>query len=166
MAVDLPGYWFIDNLDLWVNFKTGITKGTADTLKYPPKKVSIEYDWFDENGIDVDLSAPKYAARDVQLSCFIITQNKAEFWDNHNALINHLMSPGIHNLSFASHGLTKIYGVHYVETNSYLPERPLRIDDTLENFHQFTLVLREVMPTGGGTSTNRIIDTPGRYIVT
>lgn len=164
MAVDLSGYWFIDSIDLWTGYKTFIEEGTADVLKYAPKKDSTEHNWDNEHGIDVDLSNPKFAARPVSLQCYIVCQSTDEFWDNHNALISQLMQPGVHSLKISSHGLDKIYYVEYRETTKYDPVKPLKLDPAY-NVHAFTLVLRETEPTIDNVIT-RVTDDDGRFIIT
>lgn len=165
MAVNLSGYWQVDSIDLWDGFKTGILKGTADFLKYAPAKEGIVYNWQGENGIDVDLTAPKFDARTISLQCITITNNRGEFHDNHDALITQLMAPGLHAFRVASHGLTRFYSVRFVRCDNYQPVKALRINADVFNVHQFTLTLLEPMPEIG-QSSNRIIDETGRFIVT
>jgi hypothetical protein len=157
-------YWFIDGIDLCTGFKTIISKSSTDLLRFPPKKESQEYNWLDEHGIDVDLTTPKFAARTVNLICYTLCDTTEEFFENRDALIAQLMLPGAHSLKITSHN-DKVYSVEYREVNSYELLTPLTIDGDTYNVHKFTLVLRELEPSIE-TTTSRIIDETGRYIVT
>lgn len=166
MAVSLSGYWLLDSIDLWDGFKTGILKGgSTDLLQYAPKKDSIEHDWLDEHGIEVDLSAPKFDPRTLNITCIIITNTKNEFFDNYNALINQLMLPGLHALQIVAHGTDKNYYVYYKSCSAWSQVKSIKLDNNIMIVHQFTLTLSEPQPEVGA-STSRIIDEDGRYLVT
>jgi hypothetical protein len=165
MPTDCTGLWYLDGIDLWTGFKTAIAnKSTNQFLKYAPKKSTIEYEWTDVSGTSVDTTTPLYAARTIVLECAIFCDTTAEFFDNYTALINQLMLPGLHNIKIVNHE-NRIYSVEYKETGSYVSEKGLKIDGTSYNIHRFTITVREPEPNPGST-TSRIIDQDGRYIIT
>jgi hypothetical protein len=149
-------------VDLFDGYKTIVFHGTTDFLKYAPKKTSIEQDWPDQHGLDVDLTTPKYQARLITLDCAIICDDRDQFNDNYTALITQLMLPGFHNFTVNAHG-PKTYSVEYRECQAYKPIWPHTIEGTTYNVHEFTLVLREPEPNPGA-ATLRLVDEAGNYI--
>lgn len=162
MAENLSGYWFLDSLDLWDNFKTGIQKSSTDALKFPPKKESLEYNWMDQHGIDVDHSAPKFSARDITLNCFIDCDSTEEFNEMRDALIAQLMQPGLRTLKVAAHGVDKIYYLEYKSCSGFEAVKSLKTE-SVKNVHKFSLNMREPDPSNSASA--RMVDESGRYII-
>lgn len=165
MATGLVGLWQLDSIDLYTGFKAAIEKGTADFLKYAAAKESITYSWDGENGVEVDTSGPKWDARTITLQCFIDTETRAEFLENHDALITQLMLPGLHTFRIASHGLDRGYHCKYLRTETYAAATPLTNDPNSPSVYRFTLVLLEPRPTIG-SNTSRIVTETGRFLIT
>ena len=163
--IDVSNRVFIDGFDLWVAFNMIVESGSADFLKYAPKKDSIQHDWIDTNGIDVDLSRYVFKERTGTLRCAIITSSEADFFAKHDSFIATLTQPGSRRLQFASHG-DRQYNVFYKECNSYDQVKALRGDPTNDLIaHRFNLVLTEAQP-GVDSDLIYIVDDEGRFIVT
>lgn len=163
--IDVSNKVFIDGADLWTAFSIIVESGSADFLRYAPKKDSIQHDWIDTNGIDVDLSRYVFKERTGTLRCAIITASEAEFFAKHDAFIATLTQPGSRRLQFTSHG-DRQYNVFYRETNNYDQVKALRGDPANDLIaHRFGLVLTEAAP-GVNSDLVYIVDDDGRFIVT
>lgn len=143
---DVSGYFFLDGIDMWTTFGVFIEEGSSDFLRYAPKKASIEHDWQDSNGVEVDLSRIFLGPRDIVLNCAIITTNESSFWEKHTNLISQLIQPELHRLSFKSHG-ERSYYVYYKECNNYKAAVALngKGDEGLKAY-RFSLVIVEPEP--------------------
>lgn len=143
---DATGYFFLDGIDMWATFGVFIEEGSSDFLRYAPKKESIQHDWQDANGIEVDLSRIFFGPRDVILNCAIIVNTEEEFWEKHGFLISQLIQPELHRLSFKSHG-ERSYYVYYKECNNYKSVVPIKGDGLAGiKAYKFSLVLVEPEP--------------------
>jgi len=121
---DVSGYFFIDGIDLFTTFGMIIEEGSADFLKYPPKKAGIEHDWMDANGREVDLSRIFFDQREGVLNMAIFATTEDEFWTRHNQFISQMIQPGTHRLTLKSHG-ERSYYIYYKECNNYKKGKPL-----------------------------------------
>jgi len=161
---NISGYWTLDGVDLGVGYKTIILDGTTDFLKYAPRKDSTEYNWPDQHGLDVDLSTPKFASRTIKLRCAILTDDRADFFDNYNALIAQLMLPGFHSIAVAAHD--KSYTtLEYRDCSIWQKIDGLTLEGDKFTAYVFTLTLRENEPNPSA-ATLRLIDETGRYLTT
>jgi hypothetical protein len=159
------GLSFIDGADLWTVYGMFIEKGTADFLRYAPKKDSITHDWMDANGIDVDLSRIFFSQREVNLSCAIITSDEDEFWAKHKAFVALMTQPGLRRLEITSHG-QRSYFVYYKECNNYSQAIPLRgSTDPGMIAHKFNIVIVEPSPSTDNGDVF-IVDEDGRFLIT
>jgi hypothetical protein len=145
--MELSGRWFLDGVDLWIAYSIIIEQGSADFLKYPPKKTSVEHDWQDANGVDVDLSRVFFSKREGVLKVAIMCVNEDDFWLKHQNFLAHLAQPGLRRLELSSHG-NRSYYVYYQETSSYDQVRAL-IGDPLSQYpirHRYSMVFVEPEP--------------------
>jgi hypothetical protein len=166
---DLSGYFFMDGMDLWVNFGLVIERGSADFLRYPPKKESITHDWLDSNGVDVDLSRIFFQERQVTLACGIIADSEEDFWLRHDSFIATLTQPGLRRLMFKSHG-DRQYFVYYKDCSNYTQIKALKGQEASilgpnKVAAKFSLIIEEPNPFVDSTLTV-IVDEDGRYLTT
>lgn len=161
---DLSGYWFIDGIDIFQTFSCWIEEGSADFLKYPPKKASIEHDWQDANGRDVDLSRIFFDQREGVLNMAIWATSQEAFFEKHKQLISHFIQPGLRRLSLKSHG-ERSYYIYYRECNNYKSVLPLTGADTGKFVYRFSIVVVEPEPTVDASHTF-LIDEEGHFIIT
>jgi hypothetical protein len=144
--VDVSGRYFLDGNDLWLTFGVFIEEGSADFLRHPPKKTSIEHDWQDSNGVEVDLSRVFFDKREGVLNLAIITNSEADFWTKHENFISQWAQPGLHRLSFKSHG-ERSYYVYYKECNNYKSAKALTGDGNSGLIaYRFSMVIVEPEP--------------------
>jgi hypothetical protein len=144
----MNGFWRIDGIDLYSTYNLILLKGTADFLKYPPKKPSTEHDWGDANGIDVDLARIFLGANEGVLSFLIGANSMQEYFDKHDAFINLWVKPGLRRFEIAAHN-NRSYLIYYKEANNYEQVKSLRPGDPLSEYkilHKFSLVVVEPEP--------------------
>lgn len=161
---DLSGRWFIDGIDLYTAFGIFIEEGSADLLKYAPKKESIEHDWKDANGREVDLSRIFFDQREVVLNMAIICTSAEDFWTKYQQFISQMIQPGLRRLTLASHG-ERSYYVYYKECNNYRAVKALTGEDSGMFAHRFSLVIVEPEPQVDA-SHQFLVDEEGHYIIT
>ncbi len=161
---DLSGNWFIDGIDLFTTFNVFIEEGSADFLKFPPKKESIEHDWQDANGIEVDLSQIFFGPREGTLNLAIIATSQADFFAKQSAFISHFTQPGKRRFTLTSHG-ERSYYIHYQECNNYKAVKPLTGEESGLFAYRFSMVIREPEPKID-PSDIFLIDEEGRFLIT
>lgn len=142
---NLAGRWFIDGIDLFGTFGLFIEEGSADFLKFPPKKSSIEHDWQDSDGRDVDLSRIFFDQREGTLNIAIISTDMADFFDKQMAFIAQMKQPGTRRFTLKSHG-ERSYYIYYKECNNFKPVKALTGEDTGYFAHRFSMVVVEPEP--------------------
>lgn len=152
--------YFIDGADLWTNFKVGIESGSDDFLKMPKRKSSIQHDWSDENGLDVDLSRAFFEAKNIELKCHIIADNEADFWSNYNKFLGVLAKPGNRRLTVTELG--RDFYVYYTECSIYT--RFTRLLQSNKVACKFNLKLVEPIPDL--TVQTFLVDEANKFIIT
>lgn len=161
---DLSGKWFIDGLDLYATFGLFIEEGSSDLLRFPSKKSSIEHDWMDANGRQVDLSRIFFDQREVILNMAIICTGKEDFFTKQQSFIAQMTQPGTRRLTLDSHG-ERSYYVYYKECNNYKPVLPLTGEDTGLFAYRFSIVLVEPEPQIDASNVF-IVTEDGRFLIT
>jgi hypothetical protein len=151
------GLYYMDGVDLGTNFSMIIEDGSADFLRFAPKKESITHDWGDANGIDVDLSRVFFKERSGTLNCAIITTSEVDFWPKYRAFISLLTQPGLRRLQLTAHGQQSYY-IYYQECTSYKQVKSLKGDSANPLIaHKFSILVVEPNPK---------IDASNKFIVT
>lgn len=161
---DLSGRWFLDGVDLFAIFNVFIEEGSADFLKFPPKKSSIEHDWQDANGRSVDLSRIFFDQREGTLNMAIIATDSEDFFTKQQLLLSQLLQPGTHRLTMASHG-ERSYYIYYKECSNYKTVKALNGEDTGYFAYRFSLQVVEPEPVVDA-SHQFLVDGEGNYIIT
>lgn len=114
----MTGEVIIDTIDIWTTYGAFILTGSYDSLMKPPKrKVSLSNNWPEQNGLEIDLSAPKYESKEAELSFILSASNEAEWWTRYNAFFSLLKAAGERSLFVKE--LNKTFLVYYIETTSY-----------------------------------------------
>ena len=158
----LENQYYLDGIDLWTTFGITIRKGGLnDFLRLPKRKDSINHDWLDEDGLDIDLTRNFYAPKDITLPCFIVADTEDLFWQQYNNFLNVLKRPGTRRFSVSVFGYD--YYVYYRECVLYEKLTPFK--QTGKLFCQFTLVVVEVKP-GFGNKSTFLIDETNRFLIT
>lgn len=164
MATNLSGRWYIDGVDLYTTFGMFIEEGSAVFLRYPPKKTSIEHDWQDSNGREVDLSQVFFDQREGTIQVGILGTNRDDYFNKHDQFISHLTQPGLRRLTLSSHG-ERSYFVYYKECNNYTQVKALT--GALEGKYamRFSIVLVEPEPVVDSSHVF-LVDEDGRFLIT
>jgi len=91
----MTGELLIDTIDVYTQFGVGLTHdGLRGVVQYPALKPFDSFSWAEEDGIDVDASAPVFAAREVTIN-FICVDT-----DNVGALFDLLSDGSYHVFNF------------------------------------------------------------------
>jgi hypothetical protein len=165
--MNLNGLWRVDGIDLWSTYGIVLLDGSADFLKYPPKKASTEHDWGDANGIDVDLARIFLSSNEGVLNFMIFAESSQEYFDRHDAFINLWVKPGLRRLEIAAHN-DRSYMVYYKETNNYSQVTHLKPGSPFAAYpvrHKFSMVLVEPEPKVYPGNVY-IITENGKFLVT
>lgn len=71
----MTGKWFINGIDIYFTFGVYIVEGGIyELLQYPPLKAPRSMDYFERNGIEVDLSSPKLNFKEFEMK-FAVKSN-------------------------------------------------------------------------------------------
>lgn len=98
----MRGRLYIDGLDAFDEFGVFVKDGGLNALlAFPPLKTPDNNDWQEEDGLEVDLSAPVLNTRDVQLK-FHFREGYSRFY----SFIEQLSDGAYHEFNFASIGRT------------------------------------------------------------
>lgn len=74
------GSCIIDGIDIYADFGAYITKGgDVDLMTFPSRKTPEANDWFEQSGLDVDLSDSYYEAKKVRVTFYIKSEYSREF---------------------------------------------------------------------------------------
>jgi hypothetical protein len=160
--MDLSGQFQIDGKDLWTAYCVFIEKGSDQFLEYAAKKESIEHDWLDSNGVDVDLSRVFLQPREITLQCSIIANDEADFWLKHSGFIADLTQPGPRRITVVRFG-DRSFFVHYKSCGNFTTFTKFK--NLGKVAAKFSLTLRE--PNPEIDASNIILaDEDGRLICT
>jgi hypothetical protein len=157
------GLYFLDSID-FAQFSMIVEDGSADFLKFAPRKASIQHDWGDANGVDIDLSRIFLKERSGTLNCAIITDTEDDFWLKHTAFITQFTQPGLHRLQITAHS-QRSYFVCYQDCTNYRQIRALK-GSTLEGqvAHKFALQILEPQPRIDNQNIF-LVDHNGKFII-
>jgi len=109
----------INNKDFKTVFSTIVLAGGLDDFfAWPKRKESLSHNFPEVNGLDVDLTQPRFEARQFKLSCVLEAHGdtedlaKANFWNLWNGLFTEISATGVHDLYLGS--LNKSFSVYYI----------------------------------------------------
>lgn len=133
------GFYSLDGQDMWTTYGVFIEKGSDEFLVPPERKEGITHDWFDQNGIDIDVSSPAFKQRDFTIQCALIADNEADFWAKYEAFMSKLMSPGTRTLFIKE--FERDFSVIYMKCNNFT--RFTRLKTVNKIAAKFTISLME-----------------------
>lgn len=162
--MNLSGYWFLDGADMWINYGLVIRKGTADFLKLAARKQSIEHDWYDQNGVDVDTTKIFLQRKQGTLQCMICTESESEFFLKYQALKNKLTQSGLRRFTIRAHG-NKSYYILYEEMTSYIQIKALHGINDKPVVHEFNLTISEPNPDESSIGDAFIAADNGEFLI-
>jgi hypothetical protein len=133
----------INGKDLKAIFGTVILKNGSDTfLAFPKRKDSLNHDYPEESGIDIDLSAPEFAAREFTLKVALLATDRPDYWSKYNGLFTELSQAGTHTLHLEDLG--KDFLIYYkAQTNV---TKLVRLNNGANVGSTFDLVFGEADP--------------------
>ncbi len=156
------GQYYLNGKDLWVLFGVAIKRnGTEDFLKYPDAKETIEHDWMDSNGLDVDLSRVFLKSKDITIPFFLAANSEDDWWKKYNAFFAEWTIPGPKRFE-----VTEFSRSFFVKYNSCSAlTRFTRIKQTNKVFVEFTISITDIEPRLDNTHTF-LVDDDDRFIIT
>jgi hypothetical protein len=102
----------LNGKDLALIFGTHIQRNGSDPfLAFPKRKESLSHNYPEETGIDIDLGAPQFEAREFSLKCALIADNRTDYWIKYSGLFTELSQAGTHTLYLAD--LDKAFLLYY-----------------------------------------------------
>jgi hypothetical protein len=132
----MTGELTIDTIDIWTTYGAFLLKGGYNELMRPSKrKASLSNSWPEQDGIEVDLSAPKFEDKDVDLSFILSASSEAEWWTRYNAFFALLKGAGTRSMYVKE--LNKTILLYYKEAPSY--EQLTKIKGTSTVAARFTI---------------------------
>lgn len=156
------GLYLIDGFDLWKYFGITIEKGGLDDfLKLPKRKESIQHNWLDENGLDIDLSRTFLEQKDIVIKCVAIAESDVEFWDNYNRFLSILVKPGTRRLTV--NPLSHDYYIYYKDCTIY--QKLTAFKNTGKLICKFNMTVAEKEP-GFQNIPTFLVDEAGQFIIT
>jgi len=114
----MTGEVTIDTIDIWTTYGAFLLKGSYDALmKLPKRKESLNNNWPDQNGLDIDLTDPHYEVLEADLSFIVSASSEAQWWTRYNALRTLLLSSGLRTIYVRE--LSKTFHAFYKDTVTY-----------------------------------------------
>lgn len=154
--------YYINGKDLFLIFGIYILRGsTDDFLRYPDKKDSIEHDWQDSNGLDVDLSRVFLKSKQIDLKCLLVTDFSDDFWRKYDRFLAELTTPGLKRFTVSE--FERDFFIYYKACST--PKRYTRIKETDKIIYEFTLSVIEQEPKFNSNSVYLITE-DNLFIVT
>lgn len=161
MANAPAGQYYLNGKDLFLIFGVMLEKGsTNDFLKYPDKKDSIEHDWQDANGIDVDLSRIFVKQKEINIKCLMIGVSTEDFWNKYRYFFAEWLTPGLKRFTVSE--FDQSFFVYYKSSSE--PKRFTRIKNTTKIIFEFSLNIIEQEPAN--IRDVFIVDEQNRFLVT
>jgi len=115
----------IDGVDL-ETIGVIVMSGSDDFLKMPDLKPPLQYDWKDQNGIQVYLNSPVYQSKEITLKMAIHATSESQFWERYNAFFNLIKTAGTKRLYVGE--LKRSFYVYYSRMEEF--KRLTRLDLT------------------------------------
>lgn len=106
----------INGNDMLATYGAVITDKPTDPIKPPDRKPSLQNDYADSNGIEIDLSLPTFAERTIDLSVMIQAPDIATFKTYFNALMTVFSTAGTFALECTA--MAKTFDIFYSKTTS------------------------------------------------
>lgn len=119
-----------------------ISGGIPSLLALPERKDSLNHDWPEEPGLDIDLSNPQFKARQFTFNCAIIADDRDDFFSKYNGLFTALSVEGVIPLYINDHDRT--YNVYYISQQNCT--KLSKIINTTKVGIKFDLVFGETNP--------------------
>lgn len=137
-----------------------IINGFTELFRMPDRKDSLKNDWWDEDGLEVDLTEPHFKARQFRLDCVITGDNfddlKTKYWAFFT-LISTADTIQIYNYEY-----DMVIGCYYVSQDQLTPI--MKTGGNGKPAAKFTVVFSEVSPDQN-ISPVFLIDDEGTFLI-
>lgn len=155
------GAYILNGKDLFGVFGTTVQKGSGSFIAFPERKGSLQHNWNDEDGLDIDLVSPKFEARDFRLQCTLISNDRSDFWTKYNGLFTELSTMGTHSLYISD--LDKTYAIFYKNQSNL--KKLTRLEGDMKIGVSFDLIFGETDPMDNIEAVY-LVDDQDRYLIT
>lgn len=125
-----------------VSLDNGSRQSSDSLLAWPERKPSLENNRQDQDGIEIDLDDPKFAAREFVLKCAMKANDRADFFSKYDGFRTALFSQDTHDLYSFEHDRT--YHVFYKKQANFRSFSP--IDVVNDIWATFDVILGETNP--------------------
>ncbi|MCZ4244983.1 hypothetical protein [Pedobacter punctiformis] len=139
----------LNNKDLESVFGVIIeSDGLNEFLAFPKRKDSLNHNWPEVNGKDIDLSNPTFEARKFTLKCVLTALGSTDqirndnFWSQYNGLFTELSGVGTHEIYLAS--IDKTFIAYYVDQQSV--SKITHVDQEKKLIIKFDIIFQESDP--------------------
>lgn len=146
----------LNGKDLKEIFGVVISNGSDTFLAFPERKDSLENNWPDEDGIEVDLNDPTFQAREFRLNCALVASGRVDFKTKYYALFTELKRSGTHTLLIQD--LDQEYEVFYKKQENITKLTQIDRDKVAV---KFDLIFREVTDS---IPAVYLVDEQGRFL--
>ena len=159
----MVGRYSINGQDLWTAFGVIVISGSQDLLKMPERKEPFSHDWGDGNGIEVDLSSPKFKDKNITLDVCFLAGSEADFWTKYRAFFTLLSGSG--KLRLYCNDLGRSFYVYYTNSSSFEKLTPIKYAGQRKIGCRFSISFIEPEPSFWIPFTF-LVDKDGNYITT
>lgn len=141
-------------------FGVVVTSESSDSfLAFPDRKSSLTKDFQDQNGILIDLSKPRFSAREFVLKCGLVAESREDYFNKYNGLFTELSGRDSHRIYIRDHDQT--YSVYYKSQRSIKKITQINRDKIGVSFE---LVFGEANPMDN-LKPVYLVDDKGRYLI-
>lgn len=114
----VAGLYIIDGVDIYTTFGAVFAKGSYDGLfAYPTAKEPLQNNWFEQDGLDIDLSELYYEPKNVTIHFLLSsTVSVADLIAKRDGLIALLNGAGYRNVNLGAYG--RSFNLRYVSSSS------------------------------------------------
>ncbi|TAE81917.1 MAG: hypothetical protein EAY81_09410 [Bacteroidetes bacterium] len=156
----------LNNKDFKGIFGIDVTTGSNTFLAFPKRKESLNKNWAELNGLEIDLQEPFFESREFKLNCCLNVVNlgnataaKTEYWNKYNGLFTELSGLGTHQLFVEDLG--KTFYVYYKEQSNF---QKLTSFSSGKIAVTFDLVFGETNPSDNMDAVY-LVDEQDRYLI-
>lgn len=112
------GLYFIDNIDIYLTYGAAILSGSYDSLfSYPKAKEPLQNDWFEYDGLDVDLTDRYFENIPVNIKFIIVSKNGiSDLVSKRDGLVSLLNSSGYRSLRLGGYNVS--FNIRYESSTS------------------------------------------------
>lgn len=139
----LLGSLLIDGVDCWTTYGVSREGYADDFLSFPARKPSLTFDYPDQNGVSIDLSAPVFSARTIKLSFWMVATTESTFWTQYQAFITAVQASGTRSIFIAQ--LQSTLTAYYVSMGSMSALSPIH-GSTTGVYMKFSILFSETTP--------------------